>query len=89
MRWEVTGVKGVWINGQGRDLTGEENLCISEDFSRPQIYVLLPDDSGRVYELSVVSILYSPTIALRYTVEIVLIGVFAYTAFFYSDGSAD
>jgi len=81
VRWDVSEAKGVWINGQGRELIGSETLCISESFSRPQIYVLLPDDSGRVYELFVASVLYSPDVALRYTVQIVLIGILAYAAF--------
>ncbi|MDX1992658.1 MAG: hypothetical protein SF029_09720 [bacterium] len=86
VRWDVTDASAVWINGQGRDLTGSESVCINEDFSRPQIYVMLPDNSGHLHELHVRSALYEPDTAVRYALEIGLIGVLSIAALYLLNG---
>lgn len=80
VQWAVTRAEGVWINGQGRDLTGREAVCINEDFSRPQIFALLPGGSPQFYELFVVSMLYTPNTALRFALECTALGLLLYAA---------
>lgn len=74
--WQVAAGEGVWINGQGRDLTGSEVVCINEDFSRPQIFALLPGGNAQLHELFVESALYSPNTALRFTLQGAALGLF-------------
>jgi hypothetical protein len=59
VRWDVSGIKGVYLNGTGQIGQGEELLCYA-DVERPALRVVFEDDSEEVYALDITVIQQDP-----------------------------
>ena len=60
VRWDVTGIEGVYLNDKGKVGQGEEVLCY-KDVSEPELRVVFEDNSEQTYTLDIVVVQQQPT----------------------------
>ena len=59
VRWDVSGIKGIYLNDKGKTGQDEELLCY-EDVNHPELRVVFEDDSEKTYTLNIVVIQQDP-----------------------------
>ena len=52
VRWDVSGIQGVYLNDKGKTGQGEESLCYT-DVKRPELRVVFEDDAEQTYQLHI------------------------------------
>jgi|GEM_PF-624976 len=77
VRWEVSGIEGVYLNDKGKIGQGEELLCY-EDVSEPELRVVFEDGSDKTYELEIVVIQQQPNFWIVVSIAGILLFFSAY-----------
>ena len=72
VRWEVSGIEGVYLNDGGKIGTGEERLCY-DDVQQPELRVVFEDGTDKTYQLDITLVLEVPNFLIVIGIAILLV----------------